>query len=142
MTCEELQQKISDVEAMVDMRYREAVKAYHKYVEDCLDNGKVIVKTEPQRSQFFHLASKSIDRLKLDFAMQESPADVGDIIESDLYLMRVERIEVTSSDYPKLLYYGKYLKRNLEPRDRQIFKPIHQADILRVVKVSNQKKHY
>ena len=79
--------------------------------------------------------------------MQFSPADIGDIIESEVrtisknghvseirYLMRVERIEVAAFDEPTLSYYGTFLKRDGTPLLRQISKSILQRDITRVVK--------
>lgn len=136
MTYNELQQKIADVESLIDERYKAAIKAYHQYVEECLDANKVVVKPQPQRSQFEHQAIKSIDRLKKEFAMQNSPADVGDVIRTEKYTMRVERIEAAAFEYPTLQFYGTYLKRNGEPLACQIHRPILQNDVLGVVKAT------
>lgn len=136
MSYEELQKKIADVESMIDVRYAGAVKAYHQYVEECLEAKKVVVKPEPLRSQFEHQAMKSIDRLKKEFAMQNSPADVGDVIKTERYIMRVERIEAASFEYPTLKFYGTYLKRNGEPFTHQITRPILQTDVIGVVSVN------
>jgi len=134
MTYEELQQKIADVESITDARYKSAVKAYHQYCDECLDANKVVVKPPPERSLFEHQALKSIDRMKREFAMQNSPADVGDVIKTEKYMMRVERIEAAAFEYPTLQFYGTYLKQNGEPLARQITRPILQNDITKVVK--------
>ena len=139
MSYEELQQKIADIESMIDVRYAGAIKAYHQYVEECLEAKKVVMKPEPLRSQFEHQAMKSIDRLKKEFAMQNSPADVGDTIKTDKYIMRVERIEAAAFEYPTLQFYGTYLKQNGEPFARQIFLPILQTDVIGVVKATPNK---
>ena len=60
MTYEELQQKIADVENMIDVRFAGAMEAYHTYYMECIKNKKVVVKPEPERSQFEHQAMKSI----------------------------------------------------------------------------------
>lgn len=135
MSYEELQQKIADVESMIDVRYAGAVKAYHQYVEECLEAKKVVIKPEPLRSQFEYQAMKSIDRLKKEFSMQNSPADVGDVIKTERYTMRVERIEAAAFEYPTLKFYGTYLKRNGEPFAHQITRPILQTDVIGVVSV-------
>ena len=139
MTYEELQQKIADVEGMIDVRFAGAMEAYHTYYMDCINNKKVVVKPRPERSQFEHQAMKSIDRLKKEFAMQNSPADVGDVIKTEKYIMRVERIEAAAFEYPTLQFYGKYLKQNGEPFARQITLPILQTDVIGVVKATPNK---
>ena len=139
MTYEELQQKIADVESMIDVRFSGAMEAYHTYYMDCINNKKVVVKPQPERSQFEHQAMKSIDRLKKEFAMQNSPADVGDVIKTEKYIMRVERIEAAAFEYPTLQFYGKYLKQNGEPFARQITLPILQTDVIGVVKATPNK---
>ena len=148
MTYKELHEKIADVEDLINDKYKAALKAYRMYCCECEEQGKVIVKPQPQRSQFERQALISIDRLKKEYAMQDSPADVGDIIESvrhvlvkgnmreTRYLMKVERIEVAAFEKPTLAFYGTYLNQNLEPRVQQIFRPILQPDITRVVKVN------
>lgn len=148
MTYEELQEKIADVEGLINDKYKAAEKAYRMYCCECEEQGNVIVKPEPQRSQFERQALISIDRLKKEYAMQDSPADVGDIIESERrvlvkgnmrerrYLMKVERIDVAAFEKPTLAFYGTYLNQKLEPRVQQIFRPILQPDITRVVKVN------
>lgn len=136
MTYEELQQKIDDVMGMIDERYKGAMKAYHKYYDECLEKGIIVVKPEPQRSLFENHAFRLIDKLKKDFAMQDTPADIGDVIRTEKYMMKVDRIEVGASDYPQLQFYGIYLKRDGTPLARQICLPIQQRDIIRVVKNS------
>lgn len=139
MTYEELQQKIEDVESMIDVRFAGAMEAYHTYYMECINNKKVVVKPLPERSQFEHQAMKSIDRLKKEFAMQNSPDDVGDVIKTEKYIMRVERIEAAAFEYPTLQFYGTYLKQNGEPFARQIFLPILQTDVIGVVKATPNK---
>ena len=147
MTLDELNAKIADIEALVDERYNAAMASYHKYWQECVEQKKVIVKPAPQRSHFKRQSYMSIDRLKKEYAMQFSPADIGDIIESEVrtisksghiseirYLMRVERIEVAAFDEPMLSYYGTFLKRDGTPLLRQISKSILQRDITKVVK--------
>ena len=148
MTYEELQEKIADVESLINDKYKAAMKAYRMYCCECEEQGKVIVKPQPQRSQFERQAQISIDRLKKEYAMQDSPAGIGDIIESERrvmvkghmhevrHLMKVERIEVAAFEKPTLAFYGTYLNQKLEPRAQQIFRPILQPDITKVVKVN------
>ena len=135
MTYEELQQKIADVMEMIDVRYKGAIKAHYKYL-DGLEKGRIVVKPEPDRTLFEHQAYRLIEKLKKDFAMQDTPADIGDVIRTEKYMMKVDRIEVGASDYPQLQFYGIYLKRDGTPLSRQIGLPIQQRDIIRVVKNS------
>lgn len=152
MTKQELQEKIADVESMIEDRYQAAMRAYLQYRCECIKQKKVVMKSEPQRSQFENHAAVSIDRLKKEYAMQFTPADVGDVIESEQrsisrtgkvsekrYLMRIERIEVAAFEDPTLAFYGTYLKTDLTPMEKQSFKPILQPDVTRVVKTTAGK---
>ena len=152
MTYQELQDKIKEITRLVDDRYRVAMNNYQDYCYECRINNKVLVKAAPQRSEFVRNAQISVDRLRKEFAMQTSPADIGDIIESEKrevgrnghvketrYLMRVERIEVSSFGKPVLAFYGTYLTQNLEPRMQQIQRPILQPDITMVVKSATNR---
>ena len=147
MTYEELQEKIADIDSHVEDRYQAAMKSWSDYWYNCVKQKKVVIKPKPHRSQFEHHAQIAVDRLRKEFAMQTSPADIGDVIESEKrvvdrngrvkeirYLMRVERIEVSSFGKPILAFYGTYLKRDMTPMIQQIFRPILQPDITRVVK--------
>ena len=83
--------------------------------------------------------------------MQNSPADVGDIIESErrvvrnggmveiTRIMRVERIMVAAFEKPQLTFYGTYLKRDLTPLAKQSEVPIYQDDITYVRKSTKSK---
>ena len=149
MTYEELQKKIADIESLINEKYRAAMKAYLNYCNECDEHGKVIVKQQPLKSQFERQAIISIDRIKKEYAMQNSPAGIGDIVESEKrtvlkdghireqrYLMKIERIEVAAFEEPTLAFYGTYLNRDLKPRFQQIFRPILQPEITKVIKVS------
>lgn len=147
MSYDELRQGIQDINNLIDERYCAAVDNYHKYWKECIEQKRVIVKTRPERSQFERQAQLSIDRLKKEYAMQESPADVGDVIEAETriveggkvrerrYIMKIERIEVAAFDYPTLAYYGTYLNHKMQPRALQILRPILQPDVIKVVKL-------
>lgn len=85
------------------------------------------------------------ERIKKEYAMQNSAADIGDVVEAEIKTergkvreivrrMRVERIEVAAFKEPQLTYYGTYLKRDLTPQARQMIVPIFQNDIVRVIK--------
>lgn len=152
MTKQELLSKIADVEGMVEARYQAAMRAYLQYRRECIEQKKVAVKSEPQRSQFERQAAMSIDRMKKEYAMQFTPADVGDVIASEQrsisltgkvskkrYLMKIERIEVAAFEEPTLAFYGTYLKTDLTPCEKQSFKPILQPDVTRVVKTTAGK---
>lgn len=150
MTREELIVKIADIESMVDDKYHSALKDFFNYRCECIAQKKVVMKTEPQRSTFERQAQISINRLKKEYAMQTSPADIGDVIEAEIKIdkagsvireivrmMRVERIEVAAFEEPQLTFYGTYVKQDgVTPYSRQMNVPIYQKDIIRVVKAA------
>ena len=104
------------------------------------------------KEQISHIRGRDVreqDRLKKEYAMQNSPADIGDVIEAEfevkkkgssvrevIRMMLVERIEVAAYDEPQLTYYGTYVKKDGTPYARQIYLPIYERDITRVVKTS------
>lgn len=135
MTYEELQAKIADIESLIDLRYKKAMDQYHKYWCECIESGKVVVKTRPTRALYERQANEAIDRVKKEYAMENSPADVGDIIKSGKWVMRVERIEAAAFEQPTLRFYGTFLnRRTLEPLRVQHYFGILQNDIEKVIK--------
>ena len=98
-------------------------------------------------------AVRAADKLKKEYAMQNAPADIGDVISTEINIqrkngvmghifrmMRVERIEVAAFEEPSLVYYGTYLKSDGKtPVAKQMMVPIHQKDITKVVKVATSK---
>lgn len=104
------------------------------------------------KEQISHLRNMTVmqsDRLKKEYAMQSSPADIGDVIEAEvktrnggiireiIRTMRVERIEVAAFEEPQLTFYGTYVKQDgVTPYSRQMNVPIYQKDIIRVVKAA------
>lgn len=147
MNYEELQQGIQDINNLIDERYCAAVDNYHKYWKECIEQKRVMVKTRPERSEFERQAQLSIDRLKKEYAMQESPADVGDVIEAETrffkgakmkerhYIMKIERIDIAAFEKPTLAFYGTYLNQKMQPCAIQRRKPILQPDVIKVVKL-------
>ena len=134
MTRDELRQKIADVESLIDAKYQAALEQYHKYFAQCVREKKVVMRSQPERARFEHLAAAAIDRLKKEYAMQFTPAYVGDVIKTERCMMRVERIEVAAFEEPTLAFYGTYLKFDGTPYKRQFVNPILQTDIVRVVR--------
>lgn len=149
MSYDELQQAIQEINDLIDERYRAAVDNYHTYWMECREQKRVVVKPPPERSQFERQAHLSIDRLKKEYAMQESPADVGDVIEAETrffkgakmkerhYIMKIERIDVAAFEKPTLAFYGTYLNQKMQPCAIQRRKPILQPDVIKVVKLQN-----
>ena len=111
-------------------------------------NSMAILRMKDQISHIRSRSSIHIDRLKKEYAMQNSPADIGDVIEAQyevkkkgssvrevIRMMRVERIEVAAFDEPQLTYYGTYVKKDgTTPYAKQINVPIYERDITRVIK--------
>lgn len=151
MTYEELKaklaennQKLVEMEAMLNDKIELQMKLYRP------DHDEVL-KLKEQISKIRNRAIVTEDRLKKEFAMQNSPADVGDIIESErrvvrnggmveiTRIMRVERIMVAAFEKPQLTFYGTYLKRDLTPLAKQSDVPIYQDDITYVRKSTKSK---
>ena len=75
---------------------------------------------------------RSIERLKMNFAKQDAPAKIGDIIWSGQKVLRVEDIRLASFDYPMLKYFGTQLTIKGMPCKNQKKHPeggIYQKDI-------------
>ena len=82
---------------------------------------------------------RSIERLKLNYAKQDAPAKIGDIIwgvcKGTTKVMRVEEIRLASFEYPMLKYFGKQLTLYGLPCKCQLQSPrggIYQKDITSV----------
>ena len=74
----------------------------------------------------------SKERLKMNFARQDAPAKIGDIIWSGQKVLRVEDIRLASFDYPMLKYFGTQLTIKGTPCKNQKKHPeggIYQKDI-------------
>lgn len=74
----------------------------------------------------------SKERLKMNFAKQDAPAKIGDIIWSGQKVLRVEDIRLASFDYPMLKYFGTQLTIKGTPCKNQKKHPeggIYQKDI-------------
>lgn len=147
MSYDELQAKIADnnrkmdeIEAIINEKIDIEMKSKHP---DC----NAVLRMKDQISSLRNRSIRHTDRLKKEYAMQNSPADVGDVIEAErrvfkidgrvkeiTHIMRVERIEVAAFEEPQLTFYGIYLKRDGTPLERQLTGPIYQKDITRVVK--------
>ena len=147
MTYEELKSKIAEnnskmdeMEAIINEKIDIEMKSKNP---DC----NAVLRMKDQISSLRNRAIHHTDRLKKEYAMQNSPVDVGDVIESErrvfkagggikeiTHIMRVERIEVAAFEEPQLTFYGIYLKRDGTPLERQLTGPIYQNDITRVAK--------
>lgn len=108
-----------------------------------------VLRMKEQISCLHGRAVREQDRLKKEYAMQNSPAGIGDVIEAKfevkkkgksvhevIRMMRVERIDVAAFEEPQLTFYGTYLKRDGTPYARLIIAPIYERDITRVVKTA------
>lgn len=148
MSYEELKAKIAESDRKMDEM--EAV------IQDKIDiemqskhpDRMAVLRMKEQISHIRGRAVREQDRLKKEYAMQNSPADIGDVIEAQyevkkkgscvrevIRMMRVERIEVAAFDEPQLTYYGTYVKKDCTtPYAKQINVPIYERDITRVVK--------
>jgi hypothetical protein len=74
----------------------------------------------------------SKERLKMNFAKQDAPAKIGDIIWSGQKVLRVEDIRLASFEYPMLKYFGTQLTIKGLPCKNQKKHPeggIYQKDI-------------
>ena len=137
---QENEHKMSELEQMLQQKIDIEMKSARP-------DGNAVLRMKDQISSIRARAIRQQDNIKKEYAMQNSPADIGDVIEAEIKigrggspvreiirLMRVERIEVAAYEEPQLTYYGTYLKRDLTPQARQIFVPIHQRDITKFVK--------
>lgn len=78
---------------------------------------------------------RSIDRLKMNFARQDAPAKIGDLIWAKGTLMKVEDIRLAAFEYPMLKYFGVQLTMYGLPKKVQLKHPcggIYQKDITSV----------
>lgn len=118
-----------------------------------LPDRMAVLRMKEQISGIRGRAVRAADKLKKEYAMQNAPADIGDVISTEINIqrkngvmehifrmMRVERIEVAAFEEPSLVYYGTYLKSDGKtPVAKQMMVPIHQKDITKVVKVTTSK---
>ena len=118
-----------------------------------LPDRTAVLRMKEQIAGIHGRALRAADKLKKEYAMQNAPADIGDVISTEIKiqrkngvqghiyrLMRVDRIEVAAFEEPSLVYYGTYLKSDGKtPVAKQMMVPIHQKDITKVVKVATSK---
>lgn len=146
MTYEELQSKIAEcnqkaLEMETILQEKIDIEMQSKHPDRM-----AVLRMKEQISGIRGRAISQVDRLKKEFAMDSSPADVGDVIEAEIKvktkgsnireiirMMRVERIEVAAFEIPSLVYYGTYIKADGQPYARRIDIPVYQKDIIRVV---------
>jgi ribosomal protein S12 len=141
----ESDQKFAEMEALVQQKIEIEMQLAHP-------NRMAVLKMNEQISNIRNRAIIQHDRIKKEYAMQNSPADVGDVIEAEIRiskpnsgireiirLMRVERIEVAAFEEPMLTYYGTYIKEDGTPYARQMNVPIYQKDITSVKSISCRK---
>ena len=75
---------------------------------------------------------RSVERLKFNFATQDTTAKVGDIIWAGQRVLKVTEISLASFEYPMLKYFGKQLTMKGLPCKNQKEYPqggIYQKDI-------------
>lgn len=78
---------------------------------------------------------RSIDRLKMNFANQDTPVKIGDVIWANTRVMKVEEIRVAAFDYPMLKYFGTQLTLYGVPKQVQQKYPkggIYQKEVTSV----------
>ncbi len=153
MTYKQLQQQI----AASDKKFAEMESMLQNKIDiemkSRLPDRTSVLRMKEQISGIHGRALRAADKLKKEYAMQNAPADIGDVISTEIKvhrkngitghvyrLMRVERIEVAAFEVPSLVYYGTYLKMDGKtPVDKQMMIPIHQKDITKVVKATANK---
>lgn len=153
MTYNQLQQQIAES----DKKFAEMEAMLQQKIDiemaSRLPDRTSVLRMKEQISGIHGRALRAADKLKKEYAMQNAPADIGDVISTEINiqrkngtmghiyrLMRVERIEVAAFEVPSLVYYGTYLKMDGKtPVAKQIMIPIHQKDITKVVKATANK---
>lgn len=78
---------------------------------------------------------RSIERLKMNFARQDAPAGIGDLVWAKGTLLKVEEIKLAAFEYPMLKYFGLQLSLYGLPKKVQLKHPrggIYQKDITSV----------
>lgn len=153
MTYKQLQQQIAasdkkfaEMESMLQIKIDIEMKSR-------LPDRTSVLRMKEQISGIHGRALRAADKLKKEYAMQNAPADIGDVIITEIKvhrkngitghvyrMMRVDRIEVAAFEVPSLVYYGTYLKMDGKtPVAKQMMIPIHQEDITKVVKATANK---
>ena len=77
MTYEELQRKIADIEKIYKKRYLAAMQDWYSYRQRCANGNKVVVKSEPQQSEFKRLSLLAVDKVRKEYLMERSPSRWG-----------------------------------------------------------------
>lgn len=132
MTYEELQRKIADIEKVYKKRYLAAMQDWYSYRQRCANRNKVVVKPEPQQSEFKRLSLLAVDKVRKEYLMERFPVRVGDMIEvcfvrkscsghfyETTHYIRVESISVSGVEHPVLKFGGKWLRADGQPFYRQ-----------------------
>lgn len=132
MTYEELQRKIADIEKIYKKRYLAAMQDWYSYRQRCANGNKVVVKSEPQQSEFKRLSLLAVDKVRQEYLMERFPVKVGDMIEvcfgrkscsghfyETTHYIRVESISVSGVEHPVLKFGGKWLRADGQPFYRQ-----------------------
>ena len=153
MTLKELQKQI----AASDKKFAEMEAMLQQKIDiemaSRLPDRTSVLRMKEQISGIHGRALRAADKLKKEYAMQNAPADIGDVISTEINIqrkngtmghiyrmMRVDRIEVAAFEVPSLVYYGTYLKMDGKtPVAKPMMIPIHQKDITKVVKATANK---
>ena len=153
MTYNQLQQQIAES----DKKFAEMEAMLQQKIDiemsSRLPDRTAVLRMKEQIAGIHGRALRAADKLKKEYAMQNAPADIGDVIGTEIKiqrkngvqghiyrLMRVDRIEVAAFEVPSLVYYGTYLKADGKtPVAKQMMIPIYQKDITKVVKVTANK---
>lgn len=132
MTHEELQQKIADIEKVYKKRYLAAMQDWYSYRQRCANKNKVVVKPEPQQSEFKRLALLAVDWVHKEYLMERFPVRIGDMIEvcfgrkscsghfyETTHYIRVEKITISGVNNPILKFGGKWFRADGGPFYKQ-----------------------
>lgn len=83
-------------------------------------------------------AERQKRNLAVEYALSNSPYDIGDVVKDHLGYLKIEKVDVTvtfGSQIPECVYYGVELKKDLTPMKSQTGRGVYQSNLL-----NNQSK--
>ena len=125
---QKLYEQIEDVKRMFEQRKISEKEAWEREMKLAS-----IIDSSKNREKL------STERLKMNFAKQDAPAEIGDIIwatvKGSTRVMKVTEIRLAAFDYPMIKYFGVQLTLHGVPAKVQKVAPfggIYQKDIISV----------
>lgn len=130
-----IEKKYADEKKVAEDFLKKHERLFHKGQITKEEFKKEESKADKAKENARNKASRSIEKLKINFAKENCPIKEGDIIWTDKLVMRVEKIGLAKFDFPMLKFFGLQLSKKGIPNKNQKEYPeggIYQKDVISI----------